>query len=111
MATYGTYAAVSYRGVAGPVTRHERLVISPTAVPGHFVVVTPDNDRYIEEYTAGNPDIEDVQILANQGDIPLGGHAHEMYQFPGPFNPAQLHMLFYQGYQFAVAEHFERFLF
>ena len=80
---------------------HERILLYPAAsdVDGGacWVVLTPDNDVYIEELEGGSPDDSPVewQIVARDRRLPPGlGRA---YRFPGD-QPGELRALYRRAY-------------
>ncbi|CAE8588527.1 unnamed protein product [Polarella glacialis] len=65
----------------GPMIFHERLVtgIDQARATG-FMVLTPDDDHYYEDYGHA-ADIREVLVLAGHGDLPAGYHEANFYRF------------------------------
>ncbi|CAK0851199.1 unnamed protein product, partial [Prorocentrum cordatum] len=59
----------------GPPLWHERLILAVGAQPGHYAVLTPDGDIFVEELRPDNVDIAEFRAAPGLGvppqDIPL----------------------------------------
>ncbi|CAK0906896.1 unnamed protein product, partial [Prorocentrum cordatum] len=59
----------------GPPLWHERLILTVGAQPGHYAVLTPDGDIFVEELRPDNVDIAEFRAAPGLGvppqDIPL----------------------------------------
>ncbi|CAK0852660.1 unnamed protein product [Prorocentrum cordatum] len=70
----GDVVLVKY-DLPGPPLWHERLILTVGAAPGHYAVLTPDGDVFVEELRPDNDDIAEFRAAPGLGvppqDIPL----------------------------------------
>ena len=79
----GSFYAVRYNGVPGPMLYHERLILLRSAAMvagGGAQILTPDQDHY-EEAVAVGGDIMDLIPLAGQGAPAWGVPDASVYRF------------------------------
>ncbi|CAK0910119.1 unnamed protein product [Prorocentrum cordatum] len=71
--------------VPGPALWHERIVLAvhPTDA-GHYYLLTPDDDAYIEDCSPASADVERIRGAAGLGDTPHGLGGDQIYRFRGP---------------------------
>ena len=102
----GSYALVLYRvnhGRGKPVF-HERF-LSGYAGDHHWIVVTPDNDQYMEDLNPlGTPDVDTVRFLTVHGEVPVGLGDVQIYGFQNPVPYAAGRQWVHQGQVLALAE-------
>eukprot|EP00971_Amphidinium_carterae_P169161 3351442-Amphidinium_carterae.1 len=61
---------------------HERIILLPVPLrPGCFQILTPDNDRYEEDYGPASEDVEEVVLLSGIGAAADGIEEHWVYRF------------------------------
>eukprot|EP00971_Amphidinium_carterae_P304847 6057943-Amphidinium_carterae.1 len=77
----GDFCLVKYRGVPGQLW-HERLVLAkdPRQL-GHYLIETPDGDRYTENYQPNSPDVDGLRFTKFQGADAPGLPPDRIYRF------------------------------
>ena len=105
MALVNRYVMVQY-DVGGPVLWHERWVLEHIE-RDEYVVVTPDEDIYVEELSLLNSDLRSIRVRAAQGAALPGIPAAEMYELPA-WTAAQVAPLRAEASRVAAAERGQR---
>lgn len=67
--------------VAGPRLYHERLVAEHVSGE-QYIVITPDEDIYMEELSLLNPDLRSLRVKPSDAVLPGGIGAGEVYPLP-----------------------------
>ena len=74
----GHLALLNYGEV--PTTWHTRILLANTT-GNHWLILTPDHDRYEQEMSRGNPDLIDFEHLGPTGNFPPRIRANTFYGF------------------------------
>lgn len=80
MSLVGRYALLEY-DVPGPRVWHERWVVDHVNEE-NYVIVTPDQDVYVEQLSLLNGDLRTIRIRPVGGGVPPGVNAAEIYALP-----------------------------
>lgn len=80
MALVNRRVLVEYE-VAGPRLFHERLVAEHVSGE-QYIVITPDEDIYMEELSLLNPDLRSLRVKPSDAVLPGGVGAGEVYPLP-----------------------------
>ncbi len=80
MALVGRFGLLEY-DVPGPRVVHERM-IAEHIQDDDYVVITPDEDVYVETMSVLNPDLKSFRVRPRAGALPPGVVAGEVYALP-----------------------------
>lgn len=101
MALVNRYVMVQY-DVPGPVLWHERWALEHIEAD-EYVVVTPDDDVYVEELSVLNQDLRGIRVRAAPGAALAGIPAAQLYELPA-WAPVQVAALRAEALRVAADE-------
>ena len=102
----GTEVLIRYQ-VEGPVVCHARLILAHVT-DDIYIITTPDEDIYAEDYGADSEDISVVRARPAGGALPCGVVGQNVYDFRVRPNETETHVLKIDGEAEAYRERVRR---
>ena len=96
----GHYALLLYQGEQ---RFHARLLLHRLR-GSEWIIVTPDYDVYVEDISAGNPDLDAVRVANVDGSAPIGLRDRDIYHFNPMPDAARVRRLIDEGNRMAIIE-------
>ena len=102
----GTEVLIRYQ-IEGPVVWHARLILAHV-IDDTYIITTPDEDIYAEDYGADSEDISMVRARPAGGALPFGVVGQNIYDFRVRPNEIEIHALKIDGGAEAYRERVRR---